>query len=231
MPADPTAPSSPITRSRSLSLKQDDFTPAPRSRSQVKRQGNSQARTSSRSKSYKHQRKTKFQPRKSRLDSDTLSHEKPEFRGFYVLFWITLGVYMLNTFLFHWRQKGELLRTELWTLFHNDLVIFALSDAAMVCCTFIVVPIQWLVVKRWLPISVATALKHFVQTALLLGSIRFRLALDHAHISKVLSNEIDFFVTNQIEFSHLNHIMVLVFGANGIGLRLPFLSCTAFPCT
>lgn len=123
--------------------------------------------------SYGHQRRTRFQPRTSRLDSDTLKQELPEFRGFFILFWLMLFISMLTQFVHNWRTEGRPFRTKLLEIFLRDLLVFSLSDFAMVLLTGLAFVVHWMIVHRWVHPYVGWALKHFVQMGLMLAAIQW----------------------------------------------------------
>lgn len=78
--------------------------------------------------------------------------EYRDFRGFFVLFWIGLAIMVFTTALRNIKDTGFPLRHQMWDLLTDKTWELALSDAAMVASTIIVVPMQMIFrrSKRWL---------------------------------------------------------------------------------
>ncbi|CAE6417478.1 unnamed protein product [Rhizoctonia solani] len=77
-----------------------------------------------------------FTPRSSAFEA---SGSDP-FRGFYSLFWISMVLLLLRTYVNNFFQNGYPLSMVFATLFTRDAKILAISDAILVCSTFICVP-------------------------------------------------------------------------------------------
>jgi hypothetical protein len=77
-----------------------------------------------------------FTPRSSAFEA---SGSDP-FRGFYSLFWISMFLLLLRTYVNNFVQNGYPLSMVFATLFTRDATTLALSDAVLVGSTFICVP-------------------------------------------------------------------------------------------
>lgn len=77
-----------------------------------------------------------FTPRSSAFEA---SGADP-FRGFYSLFWISMVLLLLRTYVNNFLQNGYPLSMVFATLFTRDAATLAISDAVLVCSTFICVP-------------------------------------------------------------------------------------------
>lgn len=77
-----------------------------------------------------------FTPRNSAFEA---SGSDP-FRGFYSLFWISMVLLLLRTYVNNFVQNGYPLSMVFATLFTRDAKTLAISDAVLVCSTFICVP-------------------------------------------------------------------------------------------
>ncbi|EUC59627.1 O-acyltransferase [Rhizoctonia solani AG-3 Rhs1AP] len=77
-----------------------------------------------------------FTPRSSAFEA---SGSDP-FRGFYSLFWISMVLLLVRTYVNNFFQNGYPLSMVFATLFTRDAKTLAISDAVLVCSTFICVP-------------------------------------------------------------------------------------------
>ncbi|CUA78209.1 sterol O-acyltransferase [Rhizoctonia solani] len=77
-----------------------------------------------------------FTPRSSAFEA---SGSDP-FRGFYSLFWISMVLLLLRTYVNNFFQNGYPLSMVFATLFTRDAKTLAISDAVLVCSTFVCVP-------------------------------------------------------------------------------------------
>ncbi|KAG8861414.1 hypothetical protein FRB96_002863 [Tulasnella sp. 330] len=80
--------------------------------------------------------KLTFVPRASHFES----HGQDAFRGFYVLFWIAIGLLILRTYVVSFDETGYPLSLSFAALFSKDALGLALSDAVLVGSTGISVP-------------------------------------------------------------------------------------------
>lgn len=81
-------------------------------------------------------------PRVSHFDPKS---EYRDFRGFFVLFWISLSILVITTGLRNIRETGYPLRVQAYALLSRNVVSLGLSDAAMVASTALSLPLQKLV--------------------------------------------------------------------------------------
>ncbi|EXJ81494.1 sterol O-acyltransferase [Capronia epimyces CBS 606.96] len=68
-----------------------------------------------------------------------------DFRGFFVLFWISLTIMVITTGLRNIQETGHPLRVEVYSLMSRNVVSLGLADAAMVFSTALSLPIQKMV--------------------------------------------------------------------------------------
>ncbi|KIX01929.1 uncharacterized protein Z518_07868 [Rhinocladiella mackenziei CBS 650.93] len=83
-----------------------------------------------------------YMPRVSHFDSRS---DYRDFRGFFVLFWISLTIMVITTGLRNIKETGHPLRAQVYALLSRNVVSLAVSDAAMVASTAVSLPIQKLV--------------------------------------------------------------------------------------
>ncbi|KAJ5575218.1 Sterol O-acyltransferase [Penicillium hetheringtonii] len=90
-----------------------------------------------------------YVPRVSHFDPDSDYHN---FRGFFVLFWISLFIMVMTTVLRNVKDTGYPLRVRVWSLLSTNVVELGLSDLAMVVTSSLVLPLQKLYRKgpKWL---------------------------------------------------------------------------------
>ncbi|KAK4942785.1 Sterol O-acyltransferase 2 (Sterol-ester synthase 2) [Elasticomyces elasticus] len=92
-----------------------------------------------------------YKPRVSHFDPRS---DYRDFRGFFVLFWISLTVMVITTGLRNIKETGHPLRVQVYALLSRNVVSLGLSDAAMVGSTAVSLLIQKMVrrqtgVLRW----------------------------------------------------------------------------------
>ncbi|OAG39316.1 hypothetical protein AYO21_06520 [Fonsecaea monophora] len=90
----------------------------------------------------------------SRVSYFDARSEYRDFRGFFVLFWISLTIMVITTCLRNIKETGHPLRVEVYALLSRNVISLGLSDAAMVASTALSLPIQKLArgtngVLRW----------------------------------------------------------------------------------
>ncbi|KAJ6144772.1 hypothetical protein N7470_008667 [Penicillium chermesinum] len=78
-------------------------------------------------------------PRVSHFDPDSDYHN---FRGFFILFWISLFIMVVTTALRNIKDTGYPLRVRVWSLLSANVVELGLSDFAMVATSALVLPMQ-----------------------------------------------------------------------------------------
>ncbi|ETI27566.1 hypothetical protein G647_00015 [Cladophialophora carrionii CBS 160.54] len=92
-----------------------------------------------------------YVPRVSHFDPQS---EYRDFRGFFVLFWISLTIMVITTGLRNLKETGHPLRVEVYELLSRNVISLGLSDAAMVGSSALSLPIQRLArgtngILRW----------------------------------------------------------------------------------
>lgn len=73
-----------------------------------------------------------YKPRLSHFDRDSDNHD---FRGFFVLFWISLAIMGITTMSRNIKDTGYPLRVQVWSLFTANVVQLGFSDLLMVLST------------------------------------------------------------------------------------------------
>lgn len=91
-----------------------------------------------------------FQPRSSQLDRETLDSHQYPFRGFFTLFWIAMGFYIIQTGVKNFQSAGILLDLTFFRLFSQDALGLILSDACMVGSMFFAVLLQKAIAHGWI---------------------------------------------------------------------------------
>lgn len=91
-----------------------------------------------------------FAPRKSHFDISNEASTTNEFRGFFTLFWISLFLFALSTYVRSVERTGSPLNFEFATMISRDAITLALSDAALVLTTGLCVPFAKAVAKGWI---------------------------------------------------------------------------------
>ncbi|KAG8923322.1 hypothetical protein FRC02_011219 [Tulasnella sp. 418] len=109
--------------------------------------------------------KLTFVPRTSQFES---SGQDP-FRGFYVLFWISIFLFALRTYVTSFEQTGSPLSLSFAQLFSKDAVSLALSDAVLVSSTALAVPFVKLIKNGWIRYMWTGVILQHIYQALMLG--------------------------------------------------------------
>ena len=81
-----------------------------------------------------------FVPRISHFDRDHPDSKGDTFRGFYVLFWMLMGLALIRTFYHSYLNTGEVVGTRFAKLITGDAIVLAISDGVLVGSTIICVP-------------------------------------------------------------------------------------------
>lgn len=108
-------------------------------------------------------RKNEFKARSSYLDYATLEREKNPFRGFFNLFWVSMGAYLIVTAYKHWKHSGMPVSLTLFFVASEDLLALALIDGAMVLSMFVAVLMQKLIILGFIPRSLSLVFQHLWQ--------------------------------------------------------------------
>lgn len=81
-----------------------------------------------------------YSPRYSLLDRASPQDTGGSFRGFFALFWIMVGIVVLNIFYLTFQSTGHILSLTLASVFSRDAKILIISDATLILSTFLCVP-------------------------------------------------------------------------------------------
>ncbi|KAL1961277.1 hypothetical protein VTO42DRAFT_5 [Malbranchea cinnamomea] len=80
-----------------------------------------------------------YKPRLSHFDPNS---DNRDFRGFFVLFWISLAIMVMTTVLRNIKDTGYPLRVQVWSLFTPNVFQLGFSDLAMVGSTAFTLPLH-----------------------------------------------------------------------------------------
>ena len=109
-----------------------------------------------------------FRPRHSHFDRHNTSSSGDQFRGFYTLFWISITLFVLNTFYTSFSDTGQVLSLTFATLFSRDAGMLALSDGILIGSLFLCVPFAKVCKRGWVRYwPTAVVFQHLWQATLL----------------------------------------------------------------
>ena len=91
-----------------------------------------------------------FAPRKSHFDISNESSTSNQFRGFFTLFWISLFLFAVSTYVRSIETNGSPLNFEFTSMITSDGLTLAISDAILVLNTGLCVPFAKAVAKGWI---------------------------------------------------------------------------------
>ncbi len=91
-----------------------------------------------------------FQPRSSQLDRETLDSHQDPFRGFFTLFWMGMGFYIIQAGVKNFQSAGILIDLTFFRLFSQDAIGLILSDICMVGSMFFAVLLQKVIARGWI---------------------------------------------------------------------------------
>ena len=91
-----------------------------------------------------------FAPRKSHFDISNEASTSNQFRGFFTLFWISLFLFAVSTYIRSVEETGSPLNFEFASMISRDAITLALSDAVLVLNTGLCVPFAKAVAKGWI---------------------------------------------------------------------------------
>ncbi|KAH9066709.1 MBOAT, membrane-bound O-acyltransferase family-domain-containing protein [Lactarius vividus] len=115
-----------------------------------------------------------FVPRRSHFDIENERSSTNEFRGFFTLFWISLFIFTVRTYVRSIEKHGAPLNLRFATMFSKDARTLALSDAVLVLSTGICVPFAKAVSKGWIKYYwTGVVLQHVLQTFILFSAIKW----------------------------------------------------------
>ncbi|KAH9019150.1 MBOAT, membrane-bound O-acyltransferase family-domain-containing protein [Lactarius hengduanensis] len=115
-----------------------------------------------------------FVLRRSHFDIENERSSTNEFRGFFTLFWISLFIFTVRTYVRSIEKHGAPLNLRFATMFSKDARTLALSDAVLVLSTGICVPFAKAVSKGWIRYYwTGVVLRHALQTFILFAAIKW----------------------------------------------------------
>ncbi|KAJ7170500.1 MBOAT, membrane-bound O-acyltransferase family-domain-containing protein [Mycena crocata] len=113
-----------------------------------------------------------FAPRQSHFDINNKTSGANEFRGFFTLFWISMFIFTVGTYIRSIETSGYALNLRFATMFSRDAVTLAISDAVLVSATALCVPFAKAVSKGWIRYYwTGVVLQHVLQTSALVSAI------------------------------------------------------------
>lgn len=115
-----------------------------------------------------------FEPRKSAFDISNENSISNEFRGFFTLFWISIFIYTVQTYIRGIETIGRPLDLKFATLFSRHAVTLAISDAVLVLSTTLAVPFAVALKKGWIQYYwTGLILQHIYQMSILFSAIKW----------------------------------------------------------
>ncbi|KAG2338615.1 hypothetical protein BDR05DRAFT_940153 [Suillus weaverae] len=113
-----------------------------------------------------------FEPRKTHFDTTNEASGTNEFRGFFTLFWMSLFLFTVQTYISSVEANGYALSFAFATMFSRHAVTLALSDLLLVSTTILCVPFAKAISKGWISYYWTGAiLQHVFQTCVLLITV------------------------------------------------------------
>ncbi|KAH6674149.1 MBOAT, membrane-bound O-acyltransferase family-domain-containing protein [Halenospora varia] len=93
-----------------------------------------------------------FTRRFTAFDRQNVESAASPFHGFFTLFWLGTGIYMLQIAAANWQKHGNVLGSNeiMGLMFQRDLVVLGLSDGVMCASTYFGVALQHLIFRGWL---------------------------------------------------------------------------------
>lgn len=93
-------------------------------------------------------------------------------QGFFSLFWISIFIFTVRVYVRGIETSGRPLNFRFATMFSQDAVMLAISDAVLVLCTGLCVPLAHALKKRWINYYwTGLVLQHLLQTSILFTAI------------------------------------------------------------
>ncbi|KAJ7091421.1 MBOAT, membrane-bound O-acyltransferase family-domain-containing protein [Mycena belliarum] len=113
-----------------------------------------------------------FAPRQSHFDINNESSGANEFRGFFTLFWISMFIFTLGTYIRSIETSGYALNLRFATMLSRDAITLAISDAVLVSATALCVPFAKAISRGWIRYYwTGLILQHTLQTIALVSAI------------------------------------------------------------
>jgi sterol O-acyltransferase len=96
----------------------------------------------------------------------------PTLQGFFSLFWISIFIFTVQTYVRSIETSGRPLNLHFATMFSQDAITLALSDAVLVLSTGLCVPFAIILKKGWIQYYwTGLFLQHVIQTVILFSAI------------------------------------------------------------
>ncbi|KAJ7224178.1 MBOAT, membrane-bound O-acyltransferase family-domain-containing protein [Mycena pura] len=113
-----------------------------------------------------------FAPRESHFDINNKASGTNEFRGFFSLFWISMFIFTVSTYIRSIETSGHALNLRFATMFSRDAITLAISDAVLVSSTALCVPFAKAISKGWIRYHwLGLMIQHALQTLVLVSAI------------------------------------------------------------
>ncbi|KAE9386037.1 hypothetical protein BT96DRAFT_960654 [Gymnopus androsaceus JB14] len=113
-----------------------------------------------------------FAPRQSTFDINNESSGANEFRGFFTLFWISIFIFTVRTYVRSIETNGHALNLVFATMFSKDAITLALSDAVLVGSTSVCVLFAKAISNRWIRYHwTGLVIQHIFQTSVLIVAV------------------------------------------------------------
>ncbi|KAJ3323272.1 hypothetical protein HDV06_002039 [Boothiomyces sp. JEL0866] len=104
--------------------------------------------------------KSLFKPRTSPLDFETLILEKNPFRGFFILFWLSMAMKIITSLYQSWRNTGVPISLNLASEMFTGVESVLQADLIMIASLFTCVLFQKLITARIIPLSLSRIIQH-----------------------------------------------------------------------
>jgi sterol O-acyltransferase len=115
-----------------------------------------------------------FIPRLSHFDVENERSGTNEFRGFFTLFWMSLFIWTVRTYIRSIERHGVPLNFQFATMISKDARTLALTDAVLVLSTGICVPFAKAVNRGWIKYYwTGVIIQHTLQTFILFAAIKW----------------------------------------------------------
>ncbi|KAJ3543211.1 hypothetical protein NMY22_g3220 [Coprinellus aureogranulatus] len=115
-----------------------------------------------------------FTPRDSAFDRGNQQSTTNEFRGFFTLFWISIFIFTVQTYVRSFEADGMPLNLDFAAMFSRDAITLAWSDALLVLSTGICVPIAIALKNNWIQYYwTGLIIQHVLQTTILFSAIKW----------------------------------------------------------
>lgn len=117
-------------------------------------------------------RKLYFKTRSSSFDTSNTETSNNTFRGFFTLFWIAMGFYVILTLVHCYERDGIVLSLNFFQHMSKDTLVLFAADLCMIGQTFIVVPLARLMMKGTISYRpVGVIIQHTFQTIFIFGNL------------------------------------------------------------